>query len=40
MSSSVASFGKHASTAEEEAYLHIQRALRLGRYKPGERLIP
>jgi DNA-binding GntR family transcriptional regulator len=40
MSSSTASFGKLASTAEEEAYLHIQRALRLGRYKPGERLIP
>ncbi|RWC29726.1 GntR family transcriptional regulator [Mesorhizobium sp.] len=27
-------------TAEEEAYGHLQRALRLGRYKPGERLIP
>jgi DNA-binding GntR family transcriptional regulator len=29
-----------AATAEEEAYRHIQRGLRLGRYKPGERLIP
>ncbi|CAN7385577.1 GntR family transcriptional regulator [Rhizobium sp. LjRoot254] len=29
-----------ATTAEEEAYRHIQRALRVGRYKPGERLIP
>lgn len=29
-----------ATTAEEEAYRHIQRALRTGRYKPGERLIP
>jgi DNA-binding GntR family transcriptional regulator len=29
-----------ASTAEEEAYRHIQRALRVGRYKPGDRLIP
>lgn len=28
------------ATAEDEAYRHIQRALRLGRYKPGERLIP
>ncbi|MGX9571065.1 GntR family transcriptional regulator [Mesorhizobium sp. f-mel] len=27
-------------TAEEEAYRHIQQALRLGRYKPGDRLIP
>lgn len=26
-------------TAEEEAHCHIQQALRLGRYKPGERLI-
>ncbi|QRI63855.1 GntR family transcriptional regulator [Shinella sp. PSBB067] len=26
-------------TAEEEAHRHIQQALRLGRYKPGERLI-
>src|SRR4029453_13795672 len=29
-----------ATTAEEEAYRHIQRVLRVGRYKPGERLIP
>jgi DNA-binding GntR family transcriptional regulator len=29
-----------SATAEEEAYRHIQRGLRLGRYKPGERLIP
>lgn len=29
-----------APTAEQEAYLHLQRALRLGRYKPGDRLIP
>lgn len=31
---------KAAFTAEEEAYLHVQQALRLGRYKPGDRLIP
>lgn len=29
-----------ASTAEEEAYLYLHKALRLGRYKAGERLIP
>ncbi|WP_246673287.1 GntR family transcriptional regulator [Mesorhizobium sp. B2-9-1] len=29
-----------SATAEEEAYRHLQRALRLGRYKPGDRLIP
>jgi DNA-binding GntR family transcriptional regulator len=29
-----------SSTAEEEAYLYLQQALRLGRYKPGHRLIP
>ncbi len=29
-----------ASTAEEEAYVHLQRALRFGHYKPGDRLIP
>lgn len=29
-----------ASTAEEEAYLYLHKALRVGRYKPGERLIP
>jgi DNA-binding GntR family transcriptional regulator len=29
-----------ASTAEEEAYTYLQQALRLGRYKPGHRLIP
>ncbi len=29
-----------AATAEEEAYRHIQKALRVGRYKPGDRLIP
>lgn len=29
-----------ASTAEEEAYLHLQHALRRGQYKPGDRLIP
>lgn len=29
-----------AATAEEEAYLHLQQALRRGRYKPGDRLIP
>jgi DNA-binding GntR family transcriptional regulator len=28
------------ATAEEEAYRHMQQALRLGRYKPGDRLIP
>jgi len=29
-----------ASTAEEEAYFYLQHALRIGRYKPGDRLIP
>ncbi|MCD2174360.1 GntR family transcriptional regulator [Rhizobium sp. C4] len=29
-----------ASTAEEEAYLYLHKALRLGRYKAGQRLIP
>lgn len=29
----------YAATAEEEAYRHIQEALRLGRYKSGDRLI-
>jgi len=29
-----------SSTAEQEAYFHLQQALRLGRYKPGDRLIP
>lgn len=29
-----------ASTAEEEAYLYLHKALRLGQYKAGERLIP
>lgn len=29
----------YAATAEEEAYRHIQQALRLGRYKSGDRLI-
>ncbi|MER8881392.1 GntR family transcriptional regulator [Mesorhizobium sp. M0500] len=28
------------TTAEEEAYRHIQRALRMGRYRAGDRLIP
>jgi DNA-binding GntR family transcriptional regulator len=28
------------STAEEEAYRHLLRAIRSGRYKPGDRLIP
>ena len=29
-----------AGTAEEEAYTYLQQALRVGRYKPGDRLIP
>ena len=40
MAISLASTIHVASTAEEEAYLHLQQALRLGRYKPGDRLIP
>jgi DNA-binding GntR family transcriptional regulator len=40
MSASFANNAHLASTAEQEAYLHLQRALRLGRYKPGDRLIP
>ncbi|MFJ1301503.1 GntR family transcriptional regulator [Pseudomonadota bacterium AL_CKDN230030165-1A_HGKHYDSX7] len=31
---------KTALTAEEEAYQHIQHEIRLGRYAPGERLVP
>lgn len=27
-------------TAEEEVYRHLLRAIRSGRYKPGDRLIP
>lgn len=27
-------------TAQDEAYRHIQAAIRLGRYRPGERLLP
>lgn len=37
---SPASTAHLASTAEEEAYFHLQQALRFGRYKPGDRLIP
>lgn len=37
---STAPSAQFTSTAEQEAYLHLQRALRVGRYKPGERLIP
>jgi len=40
MPSSFSAELRASATAEEEAYRHIQRALRLGRYKPGERLIP
>lgn len=40
MPMSPASTAHLASTAEEEAYLHLQQAMRLGRYKPGDRLIP
>lgn len=40
MPASSVSHAPLASTAEQEAYLHLQQALRLGRYKPGERLIP
>lgn len=39
MSSSFSFSSRAASTAEEEAYLHMQQALRTGRYKPGDRLI-
>ncbi|WP_440983659.1 GntR family transcriptional regulator [Shinella sumterensis] len=35
-----ASLEQSPSTAEEEAYLYLQRGLRLCRYKPGDRLIP
>lgn len=40
MIANLSSPSQAASTAEEEAYLYLQRALRLGRYKAGERLIP
>ncbi|WEZ85272.1 GntR family transcriptional regulator (plasmid) [Rhizobium sp. 32-5/1] len=40
MSGSFATSVHLASTAEQEAYLHLQQALRIGRYKPGDRLIP
>ncbi len=30
----------NAVTAEEEAYRHLHSALRLGRYRAGDRLIP
>ncbi|TYC68951.1 GntR family transcriptional regulator [Stappia sp. BW2] len=40
MAMSPSSADLKASTAEEEAYLHLQSALRCGRYKPGDRLIP
>ena len=40
MIASLSSTSLSASTAEEEAYLYLHKALRLGRYKAGERLIP
>jgi DNA-binding GntR family transcriptional regulator len=40
MAISSASTTHVASTAEEEAYAYLQQALRFGRYKPGDRLIP
>lgn len=40
MIASLSSPSPAASTAEEEAYLYLHKALRLGRYKAGERLIP
>ena len=40
MIASLSSPSHAASTAEEEAYLYLHKALRLGRYKAGERLIP
>ncbi|WP_313461861.1 GntR family transcriptional regulator, partial [Achromobacter sp.] len=33
-------FQKTAISAEDEAYLHLQREIRLGRYAPGQRLVP
>ncbi|WP_459618027.1 GntR family transcriptional regulator [Bordetella sp. 2513F-2] len=33
-------FQQAALSAEEEAYRHIQQAIRLGRYAPGARLVP
>ena len=35
----LASTAPVAGTAEEEAYAYLQQALRVGRYKPGDRLI-
>src|SRR3972149_3015277 len=40
MSSSFTAAQQAGSTAEEEAYRHIQQSLRFGRYQAGERLIP
>lgn len=33
-------FQKTAISAEDEAYLHLQREIRLGHYAPGQRLVP
>ncbi len=40
MIANLSSPSQATSTAEEEAYLYLHKALRLGRYKAGERLIP
>ncbi|RWI16170.1 MAG: GntR family transcriptional regulator [Mesorhizobium sp.] len=40
MPASISTESRMSATAEEEAYRHLQRAVRLGRYRPGERLIP
>lgn len=40
MIANLSSPSQAASTAEEEAYLYLHKALRVGRYKAGERLIP
>ncbi|MDQ1197458.1 GntR family transcriptional regulator [Agrobacterium sp. SORGH_AS 787] len=40
MTYATASRASLPATAEEEAYVHLQQALRQGRYKAGDRLIP
>ncbi|ESZ02695.1 GntR family transcriptional regulator [Mesorhizobium sp. L2C089B000] len=40
MSHSAIPYAQTPATAEQEAFLHLQSAIRLGRYRAGDRLIP
>lgn len=40
MSPSAVPYAQTPVTAEQEAFLHLQSAIRLGRYRAGDRLIP